>query len=407
VKRRQFFRLIRLPSQRHQGDCRTILQKTIAGSGKILPSTFCLLPSRIAFCLLPFAFCLLFNACGKVGAPIPPARLTERTAELSAIQRGSKILLSWSAPTLAKNEKDISYIARVDIYRLLEKQNQQPVLDAEEYEAEAQIIGVLDRATIEAQAQTLGHLEFSDVVNLNQAQANTRLRYAVRYVNKRGQQAAFSNSVVLLPVALIALEPTNLKIAGQAQDELTIQWDEPPANVDGSAPASIVGYNLYRVKPNRKIARETLNSEPITSTSFVDRTFQYRSEYTYIVRALSQGVNGLIESADSKPMTFLPQDNFAPVAPDPVSVASANGTVSLFWPSSSEKDVVRYNIYRAASETAAAKDWLKIGTVEAKFVTFRDERVVIDNRYFYRVTAVDRFDNESPPSTIVSETAHP
>jgi hypothetical protein len=406
-KRRQFFRSIRLDSQKQMGARRIILQKAKANSRKFSPSAYCLLPSRIALCLLPIAFCLLFNACGKVGAPIPPARLTERTAELSVIQRGSKILLSWSAPSLAKNEKDISYIARVDIYRLLEKQNQQPVLDAEEFEAEAQIIHVLDRATIEAQVQSLGHLEFSDTINLNQVPTNTRLRYAVRYVNKRGQQAAFSNSVALLPVALIALEPTNLKIAGQAQDELTIQWEEPPANVDGSTPASIAGYNLYRVKPNRKIARETLNSEPITGTSFVDRTFQYRSEYTYIVRALSQGVNGLIESTDSKPLTFLPLDNFAPVAPNPVSVASANGTVSLFWPSSAEKDVVRYNIYRAASENAADKDWLKIGSVEAKFVTFRDERVVIDNRYFYRITAIDRFDNESLPTTIVSETAHP
>jgi fibronectin type 3 domain-containing protein len=360
-----------------------------------------------ALCLLPFAFCLLFSACGKVGAPIPPVRLTERTAELSAIQRGSKILLSWASPTLAKNEKDSSYIARVDIYRLTEKQNQDPVLDADEYEAEAQVIGFLDRATIEAQVKTLGHLEFSDAVNLTQLQANTRLRYAVRYVNKRGQQAAFSNSVAFEPAAAIALEPGNLKIANQAQDEVTLQWDEPPSNVDGSSPASLVGYNLYRMKSNRKIAGETLNPEPITSTSFVDRTIQYKTEYTYIVRSLSQGANGLIESVDSEPLTFLPVDTFAPAAPGPVSIASANGTISLFWPSSSEKDVVRYNIYRTSTKDAGEKDWLKVGSVESKFVTFRDDGVALDSRYFYRVTAVDRFDNESDPSHVVSETAHP
>jgi hypothetical protein len=398
VKREYFFRPIRLRDKKKQGNSRILLQKMRAGSNKTC---------SFAFCLLPFAFCLFFSACGKVGAPIPPARLTERAADLATIQRGSKILLSWSAPNLAKNEKDTSYVARVEIYRLLEKQNQEAVLDAEEYEAEAQIIGFLDRAQIEAQVQTLGHLEFSDTVNLNQAQANTRLRYAVRYINKRGQQAAFSNSVALVPAALIALEPTNLEIAGQKQDEVTIQWDEPSTNVDGSSPASVAGYNLYRVKPNRKIARETLNSEPITTTSFVDRTFQYKNEYTYIVRTLSQGVNGLIESADSKSLTFLPLDTFAPIAPNPVSIASANGTISLFWPSSPEKDVVRYNIYRATTEDAGEKDWLKIGTVEAKFVTFRDERVVIDNKYFYRVTALDRFDNESKPSSIVGETVHP
>ena len=403
MKCREFFHSIQLRRKRQRASNRIILQKTRVDSNKAPTFALCLLP--LAF--TTFAFCLLFSACGKVGAPIPPVRLTERTTELSAIQRGSKILLSWSSPTLEKNEKDSAYIARVDIYRLTEKPNQEPVLDTDEYEAEAQIIGFLDRSTIEAQVNTLGHLEFSDAVNLNQVQGNTRLRYAVRYVNKRGQQAAFSNTVAFEPVAAIALEPVNLKIANQEQDEVLIQWDEPPANVDGSSPASLVGYNLYRLRANRKIARETLNSEPITSTNFVDRTFQYKTEYTYIVRSLSQGINGLIESVDSKPFTFLPIDNFAPAAPDPVSIASANGTVSLFWPSSSEKDVVRYNIYRATREGAGERDWLKIGSVESKFVTFRDDRVTLDSKYYYRVTAVDRFDNESNPSRVVSETAHP
>ncbi len=39
-------------------------------------------------------------------------------------------------------------------------------------------------------------------------------------------------------------------------------------------------------------------------------------------------------------------------------------------------------------------------------VTFRDDRVEIGRRYFYRVTAVDRFNNESTPSRTVSETAN-
>ncbi len=402
---RAFFTYVSLKMLVHRRDATEVSRKHDAVRSKVGSGKNCLLPT--AYCLLLTAFCLLFSACGKIGAPIAPVRLTERTAELSAIQRGSKILLSWSSPALGKNEKDSSYIARVDIYRLAEKQNQQPVLEADEFEAEADPIWSLDRATIEAQVNTLGHLEFSDAVNLNQMQANTRLRYAVRYVNKRGQQAAFSNTVALIPVAAIALEPGNLQIANQAQDEVTIQWDEPPSNVDGSSPASVVGYNLYRVKPNRKIAREALNSEPIPVTNFVDRTFQYKIEYSYIVRSLSQGINGLIESVDSKPLTFLPIDNFAPTAPDPVSIASANGTISLFWPSSTEKDVIRYNIYRTTMQDAAEKDWLKIGSLESKFVTFRDDRVTIDSKYFYRVTAVDRFDNESNPSRIVSETAHP
>jgi len=40
-------------------------------------------------------------------------------------------------------------------------------------------------------------------------------------------------------------------------------------------------------------------------------------------------------------------------------------------------------------------------------VTYRDDRVTIDQVYYYKVSAVDRFNNESKPSRVVSETAHP
>ncbi|HWC77470.1 MAG TPA: TolB protein, partial [Blastocatellia bacterium] len=78
------------------------------------------------------------------------------------------------------------------------------------------------------------------------------------------------------------------------------------------------------------------------------------------------------------------------------------------WPSSPERDLAGYHVYRAESPDAAAADWIKL-TAEplANVTTFRDDRVVIGKRYYYKVTAVDRFDNESAASRIVSETANP
>jgi fibronectin type 3 domain-containing protein len=69
--------------------------------------------------------------------------------------------------------------------------------------------------------------------------------------------------------------------------------------------------------------------------------------------------------------------------------------------------VVGYNVYRTDSADAADKDWVKLTAQPITTVTYRDERVVVDNVYFYRVTAVDKFDNESKPSRAVSEAAHP
>ncbi|HWO00135.1 MAG TPA: fibronectin type III domain-containing protein, partial [Blastocatellia bacterium] len=190
-------------------------------------------------------------------------------------------------------------------------------------------------------------------------------------------------------------------------DLITLKWSAPEGNVDGTRPASLAGYNVYRRRADRSAGADLLNEEPISESTFDDTKFSYKQDYVYFVRALSQGTTGLIESADSEPLAFTPIDTFAPAAPNPVSIASANGTISLFWPSSSERDVIGYNVYRAASADAKDSDWTKLNEQLMTTVTFRDDRVVIDQTYFYRVTAMDRFNNESSPSKVVSETAHP
>ena len=349
---------------------------------------------------------LIGTSCGKVSAPVAPSRLSERTAELTAIQRGATILLSWPSPALVQDESSRFYISRVDIYRLTERRDQEPVLDPDDYADTAQVIGFMDRAAIEAQVKAPGLLHFTDPVNLTSS-TNTRLRYAVRYVNKRGQAAAFSNTVAIEPALAISLPPANLSAKDDSQDAVAISWNAPSANVDGVTPASVVGYNIYRRAAKRGFGGELLNTEPVTGTSFTDTKFQYLIDYVYFVRALSQGASGLVESADSEPLSFKPVDIFPPSAPDPVSIASANGTISLFWPSSPERDLVGYNIYRANSADTPDKDWIKLNDQPLTPVTFRDDLVVIDQTYFYRVTAVDRFNNESARSRVAGETVHP
>ena len=347
-------------------------------------------------------------SCGKVGAPVAPSRLSERTAGLTAIQRGASVLLSWPPPVLVTDESSRLYITRVDIYRLTERRDQEPVLDPDDFEETAQVVGFLERDAIEDQSKEPGLLHFTDAVNITTLkQENTRLRYAVRYVNKRGQAAAFSNTVMVEPAVVIALPPAGLSAKADTQDAITISWFPPAANVDGGAPAAVVGYNVYRRTSRRDFGGELLNSEPLTVASFTDTRFQYRVNYVYFVRALSQGASGLVESSDSELLSFRPMDTFAPSAPDPVSLASANGTISLFWPSSPERDVIGYNVYRASSPDPSDKDLIKLNDQPITTVTFRDDLVVIDRRYFYQVTAVDRFNNESARSRIVSETAHP
>ena len=363
--------------------------------------------TRLRFLLL--FLCIVFGtSCGKIGPPVPPTRFTERTSELAAQQRGAAVVLTWPAPSLSQKESSRSYIARADIYRLTEQADEDPVLDMDDYLQSAKVVGFLDRASLEAQIKSLGRVQYADAINLAQAGAKTRLRYAIRYVNNREQPAIFSNTVAVEPAAKVALAPRELTGATLKQDVISLSWKTPEGNVDGTQPASIAGYNVYRRRANRDTGGdEPLNEEPLTDTNFADTRFEYKTDYVYFVRSLSQGAVGLIESEDSEPFTITPVDTFAPAAPNPVSIASANGTISLFWPSSPERDVIGYNVYRAPSENAPDAEWVRLNEQPVTPVTFRDDRVVIDQIYFYRVTAVDRFANESAPSKVIKETAHP
>lgn len=351
--------------------------------------------------------------CGKVGPPVPPLRFGERTTSLAAVQRGSTIVLSWPAPPLAAPESSRGYIARAEVYRLVEQRDAEPVLDLDDYEDLARVVGVLDRAAIEAQTGADGSLEFIDRIDLTHTEdvINLRLRYAVRYVNKRGHEAAFSNSVAIEPAPRIAAAPASPRLTSQTQDSITLEWEPPDSNSDGSRPASIAGYNVYRRISGRPRTREPLNSEPLTDPKFTDRRFRYRASYVYAVRALSPGSAGFIESVDSEPLEITPVDTFAPAAPDPVSAASANGVISLFWPASAERDVAGYNIYRRGADkdadSSSGEKWLKLTPAPITTTTFHDDSVLLGEKYSYRVTAVDRFENESAPSRPIVERANP
>src|SRR5690606_4099532 len=78
-----------------------------------------------------------------------------------------------------------------------------------------------------------------------------RLRYAVRFVNRSGQRAAFSNSLVVEPAAGIAGNPRELKLA-PSQEAIKLDWDAPAANVDGTTRVNLIGYNVYRSEDKDK-----------------------------------------------------------------------------------------------------------------------------------------------------------
>ena len=354
-----------------------------------------------AFCLLPFA--LLFPACGKRRPPQPPVeRVPQRTELLSGVQRGNQVILSWPAPLRNAPDDSVQSIRRIDVYRLAEPLEASVTLTEEEFGERATLIGSVPFEAIQAGE---GTINYTDVLTLSEP---VLLRYAIRFVNNAGQRAAFSNFLVVEPAATVSLPPVVNSDVSLSESAVTIRWDAPKANIDGSTPPNLLGYNVYRAtRSQNEPAGTPLNGErPINTTQFADQTFTFGEEYVYVVRAVSLGTGGNpVESLNSNSVSITPRDIFKPTPPGGVTAASASGRISIFWAANPERDVAGYNLYRSTDPNAPLESWTKLNRTLLDRTTFQDDSVQAGVKYFYYLTAVDNVGNVSKPSEVASETA--
>jgi predicted phage tail protein len=358
----------------------------------------------LVFCLLPAVLCLL--NCGKRRPPLPPIeRVPQRTEALSGVQRGNQVILSWPAPQRNAKDESVQSIRRIDVYRLAERPRANLGLTEEDFAARATLIGSVTYDQIKIATD---NLTYTDTLEL--AGEPTRLRYAVRYVNASGQRAAFSNFLLIEPAARVAQPPTIISTDQEvAEDTITISWQAPTANIDGSTPVNLLGYNVYRIEelddPTREQAQTPLNSSLVSATTFADKNFKFGDTYRYLVRSVSLGTEGAqVESLNSNILSVSPRDTFQPSAPTSLTVAAAPGRLSIFFPANPEIDVAGYNIYRTTDPDSPKDKWTKLNAALLTRTTFQDEKVETGKKYYYYLEAVDQVGNVSPPSEVVSET---
>ena len=363
------------------------------------------LPSRragfLVFCLLPIALCL--PSCGKRRPPLPPVeRVPQRTEALSGVQRGNQVILSWPAPQRNASDESVQSIRRIDVYRLAEKRRAPLGLTEEDFGSRSTLIGSVTYDQIKSAGEALTYVD-----TLELAGEPARLRYAVRYVNASGQRASFSNFLVIEPAARVA-QPSTLIATGNevSEDAITIAWQPPTANIDGSTPVNLLGYNVYRLEEADSDAGAVpINSSLIAGTQFIDKNFKFGDTYRYIVRSVSLGTEGTqVESLNSNSLTVSPRDTFAPSAPTSITVAAAPGRLSLFFPANPEPDVAGYNIYRSTDPDLPRDQWTRLNSTLLTRTTFQDEKVESGRKYHYYLTAVDQVGNVSAQSEVVSET---
>lgn len=360
---------------------------------------------RACFLLLLLVVVLLTAVgCGKRRPPLPPIeRVQQRTELLSGAQQGNEVILSWPAPQRNAPDSSVQSIRRIDVYRLAEKPGAPLALTEEEFAARATLVGSVTYDQIKTAGDTL---TYHDTLEL--AGQPTRLRYAIRYVNASGQRASFSNFLSIEPAARIAQPPTLLSPPKQTEDAITITWQPPAANIDGSTPVNLLGYNVYRTDESQtEMSQTPINSALVSGTSYVDRNFKFGNNYRYIVRAVSLGTGGAqVESLNSNPVPVHPLDVFAPAAPERPSIAPdpSFGRLAIFFAANKETDIAGYNIFRSTDPNLPKANWTKLNQELLTRTNYRDDKVESGKTYYYYIVAVDTAGNISQPSEVASET---
>lgn len=361
-------------------------------------------PAKIPLVVVCLIAIVAFAGCGKRRPPLPPVeRVQQRTELLSGAQQGNEVILSWPAPRRNAPDESVQSIRRIDIYRLAEKPGAPLALTEEEFAARSTLVGSVTNEQIKNAGETL---TYRDPLEL--AGQPTRLRYALRYVNASGQRAAFSNFLTIEPAARIAQAPVLLPSPKLTEDSITISWQPPAANIDGSTPVNLLGFNVYRMEESQSdVSQVPINAALISGNEYSDKNFQFGNNYRYIVRAVSLGTGGAqVESLNSNAVEVQARDTFPPAPPERPSIAPdpSFGRLAIFFAANKESDIAGYNIYRSTDPNLPKAQWTRLNQSLLTRTTFQDERVESGKTYYYFLTAVDKAGNVSQPSEVGSET---
>ncbi len=341
------------------------------------------------------------TSCAKVGEPIPPVLLIPKPAtDLSVREEGNRIVLTVSVPTQNTNDTPVTTLQQVQLFRSTVPGGQwsAPFPEKDYLEGAESILSIsADKFGNYTQDKSF---VLQDEMGSGQPplQYGSTVSYAVRFVNRKKQSAGLSNFVVITPIAIPG-PPSDLS-AELSQYQVLLRWTPPAANLDGSTPARIVSYNVYRSEDPSKFPSSPLNSGPLQNPEFEDRGFQFDKTYYYAVSTVGNRSDPYAESFPSAPVKVVAKDTFPPGSPQNLNAVVENGVVILLWVAPPELDVAGYRVYRSGADGRGGQ-LLSPGLVNA--LSFRDEKARAGNKYQYYVTAVDTHGNEGPASHITLE----
>lgn len=348
--------------------------------------------------------------CAAPGPPTPPrAGIPKAISDLTARQTGAAVVLNFTLPKDSVTGDTLGVAPDIDVFRGAE-----PVAGAK---AQTKLVMTVPSAAVDAYLHA-GKVELSDSLDAAALQRRGGLAYIVRTHTSKKHPSADSNLATI--ELLLAPQPPGDVHANVTETAVELSWSAPTTDISGATLAAPLSYRVYRGEINPAAAQgqdlsQTKLKTPLaligspTETNFRDEQITFGANYVYTVRAVvgqqPAEPSAAVESADSAPLYLTPRDIFPPSAPSGVVAAIVPGTngqaayVELSWEANAEADVAGYWVYRSEESGTAGQ---RINAQLLLSPTARDTTVAAGKRYFYRVTAVDQAENESPASAAIS-----
>jgi hypothetical protein len=315
------------------------------------------------------AAALLATGCGYTGEPMPPlANIPARVIDLSAIQRGSRIMVQFTVPPRTTEGVAIKTPLNLD----LRIGTAEPPFSSEGWAAHATEVpaGPIDNGVARYEIPAA-------------AWTGKEATLAVRVSSPRGKTVGWSN-FVNLPVVAPPERPAEVH-AEAAAEGVRLTW-----RARGDS------FRIYRRTGSDAFAPVANVPQP----SWTDFGAEFGTHYIYQVKTIIKLPNSAeAESDPSEETGITPIDVFPPAVPAGLNAVAAPNSIELSWEGDTEPDLAGYFIYRSTG----AGPFAKIGEL-VSIPSYSDRTAEHGKTYRYEVSAIDKTGNESARSGPVEAT---
>ncbi len=309
---------------------------------------------------------IVIAGCGYPGEPLPPAlKRPVRIVDLTAFERGSKLLIHFTIPALTTEGLPVKGTEPLDVR-----------------------IGPVPAGHFDmnAWARSAERIPENDIhrnppladIEIDAAPFYGRsVIVAARALSPKGRDAGWSNVL-------------HFRVVPALPKPAAVEWKNAPDAVQLTWHAAAPSFRVFRRLAGQS---DWTLLGVVNKPEYLDAAIEYGRTYDYQLQSIEKvDDDQFAESEPAQLESVKPLDTFPPAVPSGLTAVPGTKSIELVWNRNTDKDFAAYRVYRDG----------KLLAKSIVTLAYSDRDVKPGQTYSYQISAVDRAGNESPKSEPVS-----